>query len=164
MQKQKKDSSVLPVCIIVLLLLSLATLVAILIRGCSTAQDALDYVEAHSGVKWDGEKQGGLKSDNAYAYIPGFTELTFKSGTVHQSVNFYNPETNSAKATLTLKLSDGTVLWEEENVNPGYGFYDIEIKKTLSKGFYDASLTYSFFSDTGEKYNGGIVPFELIVI
>jgi len=145
------------------ILVIVALTVLFTIKGCSSAPDTRP-TEIHSGVKWDGEKHVNSNSDNTYAYIPGFTELTFKEDTVHQKVNFYNPEVNPAQATLTLKLADGTVLWQEENIRPGYGFYDIDINKPLSRGFYNASLTYTFFSDTGEEYNGGIVPFELIVI
>lgn len=143
-------------------LIAIAVITVICIKGCSDTTDK-NQSATYSGVKWNGENHNTQQADNSYAYIPGFTKLTFRAGTTHQNVNFHNPEQNIANANLTLKLSDGTVLWEEKNVKPGYGFYDIELNKPLSKGIYNASLVYGFSSDSGAQYNGGIVPFKLTV-
>lgn len=146
-----------------LVLVALLTFAIFLfVRGCDGTDTK--HEESSSGIKWHGEQEILHNYATQYGCVPGFTELTFKSDTVNQRVNFYNPSQNSMAVDMELSLENGDTLWRAYNVQPDYGFYDIELNRPLKSGTYAAQITYKFRSAEGESYNHGTIPFTLFVI
>lgn len=118
------------------------------------------------GIKWDGNSiTANHDKPEKYIAIPCFTDLIFAANQTSQKVNIYNPEENECIMNFSIVLSDGTVIWESENVYPGYGFHDIEITQTLSAGIYEARLiTRCFTMDKKSELNGSSFKFKINVI
>lgn len=119
-----------------------------------------------SGIKWDGNSiTVNRDKPEKYIAIPCFTDVNFISNQTSQKVNIYNPEENECVMSFAIVLSDGTVIWESDNVYPGYGFHDIEITQTLSAGTYEARLiTRCFTMDKKSELNGSSFKFKINVI
>lgn len=131
---------------------------------CSCADDTQDDHKSN-GIKWDGSSQLTVTNSNPkYVSIPGFSELSFNLKSDTQNVNIYNPENNKCYMNFRMVLADGTLLWKEDNVYPGYGFHKIKIKNQIDKGEYKANLIIKCFDiKTNSEVNGGIVQFKLYI-
>lgn len=122
--------------------------------------------DVSSGIKWDGSSiTANRDKPEKYIAISCFTDVNFISNQTSQKVNIYNPEENECIMSFAIMLSDGTVIWESDNVYPGYGFHDIEITQTLSAGTYEARLiTRCFTMDKKSELNGSSFKFKINVI
>lgn len=89
-----------------------------------------------NGVIWSGKQNIGKEYFQSSISIPGFNEIYFCSDSLNQKVNLYNPDDNTCTMNFSISMPDGTVIWEENNIQPGYGLYDIQINKKLEKGTY----------------------------
>ncbi|WP_426350281.1 hypothetical protein ACPWSR_03315 [Alloiococcus sp. CFN-8] len=96
--------------------------------------------------------------------IPGFEEWNIKAGETKVSSNFYNPEDNQCYFVLSVTLDEtGEEIYKSKYLKPGQHLYEVELKKALSKGSYEATLHYSTFTiDDNTPMNGADVPFVLI--
>ena len=97
--------------------------------------------------------------------LPGYDAITFKADKKEQEVMIPNPPENTCLVKITLKLSDGTVLWESEDVEPGRYSTPIVFEKALKKGTYkDSVLEYKCFTNDKEhsQLNGAECKFTLI--
>ena len=64
---------------------------------------------------------------------------------------------------FSIEMPDGATLWSCENVQPGYGLYDIEINKELERGIYEeCKFSVRCFRDNIE-INGCNIRFTLYV-
>ena len=64
---------------------------------------------------------------------------------------------------FSILIPDGSVLWSEENIQPGYGLYDIQLNKELEKGTYEeCTFTIRCYKD-GVELNGCNIAFTLYV-
>lgn len=116
-----------------------------------------------NGVIWNGRIETSAKHSTSQISIQGFNKICFLSGTLNQQVNFYNPETNDCVMNFCIKMPDGNILWEIENIYPGYGIYEIKLNKELEKGTYsDCTFVTRCFRDDVEL-NGCIIKFNLYV-
>lgn len=116
-----------------------------------------------NGVLWKGTQDVFFDTEQEYIAIVGFDKLYFKANQYNQQVNFYNPNLNNCIMNMRLELADGLLLWDEPDIYPDYGFYDIDIYETLPVGVYDAVLIVDCYSMDGNQLNGGTVSFKLIV-
>lgn len=130
------------------------------------------YQNAHrptlnsNGVKWDGVKQNSSLKEVPinYIMIPGFTELHFSANRKVQFVNFYNPESNSCSMSMSIILPDGEEIWSCENIQPGYGIYEIELAKPLDRKLYEGChYKVRCFKNDGTELNGGNIKFNLYI-
>ena len=120
------------------------------------------------GEDWTGKKEvyEGKKNIDSIS-IPGFDVLNIRAGAKEQKVNFYNPPQNTCYIRMTMKLSDGTVLWESKMIPPGKGMYSLTLNRTLKEGTYeDSVLHYDCFemNDDLTPLNGSDVVFKLNAI
>lgn len=117
---------------------------------------------------WTGERSVYTGEKNTDTIdIPGYGSLTLKADDKEQTVNLYNPEQNTCYFRMTLRLSDGTQLWQSGLVEPGKGIYDITLAETLPAGAYeDAVLQYECFAMDDEQtpLNGSEIKLTLNVI
>lgn len=127
------------------------------------------YIVVHNnpkdsnGVLWNGKQTIEKKYEQSSISIPCFNEISFSSGSLDQKVNLYNPESNNCTMNFSIITSDGTVIWEENNIQAGYGIYDIKLNKELEKGTYEGcTFTVRCFRD-GTELNGCNIAFTLYV-
>lgn len=117
-----------------------------------------------NGVKWNGKQKIKVEKEVNYISIPGFNQLSFEGHTKTQKVNLYNPSENSCTMSMAMFLSDGTELWSADNVQPGNGFYKIELNTELDSGTYDdCILNIRCYDKNGTELNGGKMNFTLFV-
>ena len=148
---------------LIVILLVIIILVLLLCRSCGQTELTDTATPDSNGIVWDGEKQINNTYESNSISIPGFTEMTFAANTTRQSVNLYNPDNNFAIMDMSIVLDDGTELWHEKNIHPGYGFHEITINRPLERGNYAAKLVVSCTDVNGASLNGGVIKFNLHV-
>lgn len=122
-----------------------------------------DDKQESNGILWNGNQKIERNYDQSSISIPGFTEMVFHSNTTNQKVNLHNPESNNCSMSFSIIMQDNTVIWEENNIQPGYGLYNIQINKELEKGTYEGCVfTVRCFRDEVEL-NGCNMAFTLYV-
>lgn len=118
--------------------------------------------------EWTGKKETYTGEKNTDTIdIPGFDTMNLKAGSTGQSVNLFNPEQNNCYFKMSILLSDGTVLWESDLVEPGRAIYEMTMDQALVAGEYqDAVLKYECFAMDPEQspLNGSEVKLTLNVI
>lgn len=118
--------------------------------------------------EWTGKKETYTGEKNTDTIdIPGFDAMNLKAGSTGQSVNLFNPEQNNCYFKMSILLSDGTVLWESDLVEPGRAIYEMTMNQVLEAGEYqDAVLKYECFAMDPEQspLNGSEVKLTLNVI
>ena len=79
--------------------------------------------------------------------IPQRGFITFAADTAKQTNTVTNPEQNFCYFKVTLKLADGTVLWQSDYIAPGESSDPMVLKKPLKKGTYEkAVMLYECFA------------------
>ena len=90
----------------------------------------------------------GIREKSDSVSLPGYTVLNLQADTVSQNLVLENPAKNDYWLVISLRLSDGTVLWKSRPVAPGKHTEAITLTKPLSVGTYeDASLCYTCYAD-----------------
>lgn len=97
--------------------------------------------------------------------IPGYSSAEMKKGDTSLKLRIGNPKENEVGFYATLKLSDGTVLYESQLLQPGQGLEEIPLSKTLEKGTYDAVVVYQCvaLNEAHTPLNAAESGFKLIV-
>lgn len=128
-------------------------------------QSAEKAVAAAEVVPWDVEiAEETIPETEGKILIPGYASMTMAADTKEQNVSMGNPADNDCYFRITLKLADGTVLFESEDLKPGEGYHHITLKKTLPAGEYQAAIQYRCFTlEDKSVLNGGSCEFQLIV-
>lgn len=144
-------------------LITIFIILAFIVSIIIFSHSFLNKNSTSGGVKWEGNQTISHNTDTQYIAIPGVSKMYFNKDSLHQNVNIYNPDQN--KCTMNFKIVvDDEIIWSEENVYPGYGFYSIDILHTMVSGVYDANLIIDCYSiETGMEANGGALGFKLYV-
>lgn len=98
--------------------------------------------------------------------IPGYQFLTLKADSKKQTVVLKNPPQNACYFKISLVLSDGTILWTSDYVEPGKSSEPITLSKELKAGTYsDTKILYQCFSMDGAftPMNGTEIKCTLVV-
>ena len=97
--------------------------------------------------------------------IPGFDTWTIDAGKTKASTRFYNPESNTCYFVVSVILNDtGEVIYKSKYIKPGQVLYEVELKRAMEHGTYDATLHYDTYSIADNSpMNGADVPFQLVV-
>lgn len=156
----KKDNKKKYIFLLALLTIAISVLVCLYIFGSRT-----DTQPVSSGIRWDGNNITVARDKNEkYIAIPCFTDLSFCANQTAQKVNIYNPENNVCIMNFSIVLPDRTVIWESGDTYPGYGFHDIELKRPLPSGTYEARIiTRCFTIDKKSELNGSSFKFKINV-
>lgn len=148
-------------------IISIVLCLTLLLAQCQkkTATDIPVWLpEADDGaVKWEGDQNLAKPHKAATIAIPGFNTLTFIADQKEQKVNFHNPDTNKCLFLMTLYV-EGEVYWQSGYVEPGKGYYIIELVEGIPVGVYDSELRIQCFRMSGEELNSAKVTFELTVL
>lgn len=163
MSKSKKKAVIAAVVII----LSVLIIGGVVIYNSPSAdgKDPADGVVGKISDDWDPGLEDESSSHSGGTQIPGYSTAEMNAGdtTLHLSVG--NPKDNNCGFYATLMLTDGTVLYKSELLNPGYGLTEIPLSKTLEKGEYDAMVYYECVTldDEHSPLNAAESEFKLIV-
>lgn len=97
--------------------------------------------------------------------IPGYGSAEMKAGEKTLRLSVGNPETNECGFYATVKLADGTVLYQSELLEPGYGLQEIPLSRSLEAGEYIAVVFYQCVTLDKEHtpLNSAESEFKLIV-
>lgn len=98
--------------------------------------------------------------------IPGYEMLELIADTRVQTLCMPNPSQNNCYFQLNLYLSDGTLIWQSELIEPGFNSKPMVLLHSLNEGVYfNAILRYSCYSmdDTLTPLNGAETKLTLNV-
>ncbi len=119
----------------------------------------------NGAVNWNGNQNTnnyyGSNSDSIA--IPGYDSLILKSGQTKQQVNFHNPQSNDCLFLMSL-IIDGKEFWRSGYVEPGKGYYTIELTEPLTDGEYEGYLYIRCFFSDGTELNSAKVDFKEIIV
>jgi len=111
----------------------LIIIIVFLFKSCGTFTNIVNSTPDENAVIWDGEQFISNPNVNTAtgSYIPGFNVLNLVSNSKHQKVNFYNPKENTCLFKMLLFV-DNNLVWRSDYINPGYGFYEIDLMREFS--------------------------------
>ena len=114
---------------------------------------------------WDPGIDEKDKPQQSGTQIPGYSTAVMNAGDMTLKINIGNPKDNKVGMFASLKLSDGTVLYESPLLKPGQGVEEIPLNKTLEKGTYDAFVEYQcvLLDENNTPLNAAQSGFKLIV-
>ena len=144
------------VILVVLLVIALAVIAWLLIKGGNTKLPDNPQTEQTEPVE---------KLTDSID-IPGFGDLHFKAGQIQQSLVVPNPPQNFCWFRVSLVLEDGTVLWTSDMIAPGKESEPVVLNEPLEKGEYsNAMLKYQCFADEAGQnaLNGAETKLTIIV-
>ncbi len=101
--------------------------------------------------------------DDAMITIPTTNGLKMQANKYEQVVDFYNPESNPCYIKISLYLSDGTKIYQSENLMPSERITNIQLLEPLQKGLYsNCRIVYECFDlKTNAPLNGGQMLIEI---
>ena len=161
MAKNSRKDIVISVLIIVVILLIVAFVVLAMVfrntmrKGGETTtvtQAVSQTVETTAEPAASAEESTSSKKKNTDTIdIPQRGFLTFAADTVEQTNTVTNPEQNFCYFKVTLKLADGTVLWQSDYIAPGDSSEPMKLNKPLKKGTYEkAVMLFECFALNGD--------------
>lgn len=160
--KNLKKDKIIIIALALSLTIAIVACVIIMISKTSTSSD-LSLPTDKNAVSWDGNQDlDNVATTGKGIAIPGINSLVFRSDQTLQKVNFYNPSENSCLFLMTLYVNEA-VYWQSGFVEPGTGFYTIELLQALETGEYDGALRIQCFRSDGITLNSAKVTFDLIV-
>ena len=149
--------------VIILLICALLLFLRCCDKGTPSDRPHTEIEADSNAVQWEGDKTSPNPQENGVIAIPGFETLQFKANELSQQVNFHNPETNNCLFLMTLYV-EKEEYWQSGYVEPGKGYYNIELSKPLDAGEYKAELRIRCFRESGEELNSAKVTFDLTVL
>lgn len=164
---KKKSKKKFIIIIIVILLIAVLAIGGVVVYNNFFAKQPTvsDGVIGQISPDWDtGAKDESLPQSSG-TQIPGYNTAEMKEGDKSLHLSIGNPKTNECGFYATLKLEDGTVLYESELLKPGYGLTEIPLTQTLEKGEYTAIVYYQCVTldDSETPLNSAESEFTLIV-
>ncbi len=105
-----------------------------------------------------------VKNKNSIS-VPGFGQINMVADQLEQTTRLYNPEQNNCYFKISIVLSDGTVIWKSDFMEPGEKADKITLLKTLPEGTYnDTTIQYDCFSMSKKSsLNNARIKLKLIV-
>lgn len=170
MKKTKKKTLII-VIVSVVIVLALAVSAFFIIKSMNNKEKE----SASNGVvgKVSGDWDTGLDDDptkstespSGSIQIPGYGTAEMKAGDTQLHLSIGNPKENDCGFYATLKLEDGTILYESELLKPGYGLKEVPLKQTLKKGTYTAEVFYKcvMLDEDETPLNSARSEFTLVV-
>ena len=111
--------------------------------------------------EWNGNQELPQSGRNEEVIVPGFDSLVCYADQTKQKVNFYNPEENSCLMRMTLYANQQKICSNDGYLEPGKGYYEIDLSESLSSGTYDGTLLVECYLADGTKCNAVKVEFKL---
>lgn len=163
MSKTKKKKLIIAL-VSVLAVAVLAVSAILIMNNSQTSTSDSKGVVGRVSADWD---TGISQSENSSQgiQIPGYSTAEMKGGDTQLRLSIGNPKANNCGFYASLELEDGTVLYESELLEPGYGLKEIPLTQTLKKGNYDAVVCYNCVTldESHKPLNSARSKFTLIV-
>ena len=148
--------------ILVLLLLITGIFIFSMICGDNNIPKPLFFLTPDQDAEeWNGNQELPQSGRNEEVIVPGFDSLVCYADQTKQKVNFYNPEENSCLMRMTLYANQQKIWSNDGYLEPGKGYYEIDLSESLSSGTYDGTLLVECFLADGTKCNAVKVEFKL---
>ncbi len=167
-QRKKLPAIIIPITVV--LLVVIAFLAGMKLRGCEPAPAPTADAAAQDPSalnEWDPQvtDPDTSASRTRSIRIPGYPELQLPAETVTVPVRFVNPEGNPCTFRFELVLDENNeTLYTSGLVPPGKAIQEITLSRPLPPGEYAATLRISTASlDTHEAMNGAHHATKLIV-
>lgn len=150
--------------IVLLLLLGCGAVLFFLFgrNGDDNSPEKSLLISDENAQEWDGEQELPQEGNNSEIAVPGFGSLFLYADQKEQKVNLYNPDVNSCLMKITL-FADEQKIYESGYVQPGHGYYDIELIEPLESGEYKGIILYECFLEDGTSLNNAEIEFNLKV-
>ena len=165
MDKSKKKLITVIIVILILALISIGGVVVYNNFFAGKAPSSTGVVGRISDG-WDtGVEDVASSQSDVGIQIPGNGTAEMNSGDTSLHLSIGNPKANECGFYATLKLEDGTVLYESDLLEPGYGLTDVPLSQTLEPGEYTAIVSYRCVTldDEHEPLNSAESELKLIV-
>lgn len=160
--KNLKKEKIFIILLALLLIIAISIVIYLLCSNSSTSPD-LSLPTDNNAVQWEGNQSLNNPNNNGKGIaIPGINSLVFRSGQTLQKVNFYNPSENNCLFLMTLYIDDN-IYWQSGFVEPGKGFYTIDLLQVVDVGEYQGALKIQCYKPDGTTLNSAKVTFDLIV-
>ena len=165
--KVKSKRKLLIVLIIILIITILGVGVFFAYNNFFTAEDPTPSKGVVGVISdgWDTGLEEKTAPPSQGIQIPGYGTAVMNAGDESLHLSIGNPKDNKCGFYATLKLEDGTVLYESELIKPGYGLTEVPLNRTLKAGEYTAMVVYKCVTlDENETpLNSAESEFKLIV-
>lgn len=167
-ESDKKKNPKKTIIIVVAVILLIAAATAAILYACGVFTPKREIGEGVVGVvsdDWDSGVEQPSEGQKQGTRIPGYSSAEMNAGDTTLKISIGNPKQNTVGMLATLKLSDGTVLYESPLLKPGQGLKEIPLNKTLTKGTYDAMVVYQcvLLDEKNTPLNSAESGFKLIV-
>lgn len=152
-------------CIIGIILFVILVIVILLcLRSCHNESPPPDDTNTTEESELPKSLDFEALEDQEKITIPAVTGLNMTAGQLNQEVNFYNPDTNNCYFQLSLYLSDDTLLYQSDLLQPAESINEIKLSQELKRGIYsNCRLVFDCFTldEAKEKLNSGTVIMEI---
>lgn len=145
----------------IIILLLLIAFIVLLFAYCHKSTDKPPATTEQTQKPLDFEEYEEYK--NQSISIPGTSGIALAANTITQTVDFYNPQENQCYFVISLYLSDGTMIYKSDYIEPGERITDIELLQTLKQGIYkNCTLNYDCFTLANKsRLNGSTIKLEI---
>lgn len=147
-KKKKNKKQTIIIIILALVIIGCIVTIVVLLSKPKQEEPAPQPAKGTVGVitdNWDTDvsvPKGSSDQSRTGTQIPGYSYAEMKEGDTSLKIRIGNPKDNHVGFYATMKLSDGTVLYESPLLQPGQGLDEIPLTQTLKKGEYDAVVVY----------------------
>ena len=165
MDKSKKKLITVIIVILILALISIGGVVVYNNFFAGKAPSSTGVVGRISDGWYTGVEDEASSQSDVGSQITGYGTAEMNSGDTRLHLSIGNPKANECGFYATLKLEDGTVLYESDLLEPGYGLPDVPLSQTLEPGEYTAIVSYGCVTldDEHEPLNSAVSELKLIV-
>lgn len=148
------------VVIILLATFIIILILMLLLRSCQSGKLLLNVNDTTESKVLDFVPNN---ETNQSIIIPGVNGMNLKSNQLKQKVDFYNPDKNNCYFRITLYLSDDTLIWQSNLIEPSKHITEIKLNQALQRGLYrNCRLVYDCYTlDEKSPLNGGQVKLEI---
>lgn len=116
-------------------------------------------------VAWEKDLKD-LAGENTGIKIPGYTQISIKSGETTWPVTLANPKENNCYFQYAVLIGDSkTPVYESELIEPGKAIRSFTVKESLAAGAYEVHLRITAYAMDGSltQLNGADVKATLQV-
>lgn len=162
--KKKKRIIVVWTCIIIFVLMITSISIAATKRSCNSAmQESVKEEQTESPTLNFTPME--KKNSNKAITIPTVTGIDMVAYQTQQRVLFENPKSNNCLFRIRLYLSDETLIWKSDYIEPNNKIVEEELFTTLERGVYkNCKIYYDCYTlDKLHQLNGAMFEIEINV-
>ena len=170
MSNKKDGKKPLKIVLVIIVSLIIGGIAGYMVYRISSPKPPEEKSQGVVGRIIDGWEDGvsedpNAASDQSGTSIPGYSVAYMNEGDTSLELPVGNPKENEVGLIATVRLEDGTKLYESPLLKPGQGIEEIPLNQTLSKGEYNAEVYYQcvLLDEENTPLNAAISAFTLVV-